>query len=443
MSKSVKILLVCLLFVSLFGQATAYTAQFADEGGTLRLHWRTNIIPIAFSTSLIKQNPYIRPDSDVAGAIQRSLKTWEGASNIKFQFSWTEKQTISPSGKIGDGVSLVTIAPTPENILLFGSDAEEVSARTRIFFNRRGFISEADIVINPYEQFSTDGSVGTFDLEATLTHEIGHLLGLEHSSVTGATMHEHQGKNGVYNLPGYIPRTLAEDDLTGIRALYGAKYADEECCGTVSGKLTLATGKAAKDFQVWAENAATGQVVAGVSSNAEGDFRIDGLHKGQYKIYTQDYSKNSERFYSVENLGEVEVLKDKTQIISKKLNNSQKDFDVQYVGFNGQVSELAVPINGGKSYIIYVGGKNLDADNMTIGFNSPYLNVTPKSLINHDYGADISVVSFEVNVRSEIPLGEYSFFIKAKDEKSQVAVGSLAVERFINPWNSYLLLPAE
>lgn len=441
MSKLIRLLLVCLVLVSSFWQATAYTTQFADEGETTRLHWRTNIIPIVFSTSLVKQNPYVKPDSDIGGAIRRSLETWESASNIKFQVSWTDKQTVSPAGKSGDGVSLVTIAQTPENLLLFGSDAEEVSARTRIFFNHKGFITEADIVINPYEQFSTDGSGGTFDFEATLTHEIGHLLGLDHSSVVGATMHKHQGKNGVYNLPGFGPRTLAEDDLTGIRALYGAKTSNEECCGTVSGKLAFASGKAAKNFQVWAEDAESGQVIAGVLSNADGDFRIDGLSSGLYKIYTQAYSEDRETSSSFESLGEIEVLKDKTQNIIKKLRNKRKFFDVQYVGFNGQVSELAVPINGGKSYRIYVAGKNLDSNNITVGFNSPYLSFTPKSLMNHDYGTDLSVMSFEVNVDSKTPFGEYSFFLKTKDKESQFSVGSLTVEGIVNEWDSHFLSP--
>jgi hypothetical protein len=440
MSKAFKFLLGWLWLLSFTFSTMAYATQFADEGEAMRLRWKTKIISIAFSTSLTKQNPYINPVSDVLGAVEKSLETWENAANIKFQVSWTDKQTISPSGKSGDGVSLITIAQTPENLLLFGSQTEEVSARTRIFFNRKGFITEADIVLNPYEQFSTDGSIGTFDLQATLTHEIGHLLGLEHSTITGATMHDYQAKNGVYNLSGFSPRTLGEDDSTGIRALYGPAASDEECCGTISGSLTLSNGKAAKDFQVWAEDAKSGRVIAGVTSNTSGNFRIEGLHGGQYKIYTQDSGKNSEKSYAVENIGEIEVAKGKTQNIFKKLKSSRKSFAVQYVGFNGQISDLAVPINGGRSYLIYVGGKNLNSDNLTIGFKSPYLSATPKTLINHDYGADISVVSFEVKVASEIPFGEYSFFLKNKDDESQFAVGSLTVEAVDNPWNSHQLL---
>ncbi|MCY7346514.1 MAG: matrixin family metalloprotease [Pyrinomonadaceae bacterium] len=443
MSKTIKIFSVWLLLLSFAGQVAAYATQFADSSETLRLHWNTRLIPIAFSTSLIKPNPYIKPDSDITGAVERSLETWEKAANIKFQVSWTDKQSISPTGKSGDGISLVTVAQTTENILLFGDDANVVSARTRVFFNRKGSITEADIVLNPYEQFSTDGLFGTFDFEATLTHEIGHLLGLEHSSISGATMHGQQGKNGVYNLSSFSSRTLAEDDISGIRALYGANSAEEKCCGAISGKLLQATGRPAKEFQVWAEGAESGRVAAGVLTNADGTFRIEGLLAGQYRLYAQDAGRDATKSFSVEELGEVSLGKGKTAVIFKKLKSETKDFDVRYVGFNGQISELAVPINGGKSYLIYVGGKNLDSGKVSIGFNSPYLTVTPKSLINHNYGADVSVISFEVNVAAEIPLGEYSFFIKSKGANTEFAVGSLTVETFINQWNSYRLLTDE
>ncbi len=443
MYKTLKFFSVWLLLLSFSLQATAYETQFADSGETMRLHWNTKLIPIAFSTSLIKPNLFIRPDSDIQGAIERSLETWENAAHVKFQVSWTDKRSVSPTGKSGDGASLVTIAQTPENLLLFGGDENVVSARTRIFFNRKGFITEADIVLNPYEQFSTDGSFGSFDFEATLTHEIGHLLGLDHSSVTGATMHEHQGRNGVYNLPSYSSRTLAEDDIAGIRALYGAKLSEEDCCGTVTGKLLQANGRTARDFQVWAEEAESGRVAAGVLSNADGFYRIEGLRSGQYKVYAQDFGKILGKSFSVEELGEVSIARGKIQTLSKKLKSATKDFDLRYVGFNGQVSELAVPVNGGKSYMIYVGGVNLDSANIAIGFNSPYISVTPRSLTNHKYGADVSVISFEINVASEIPLGEYSFFVKSKGTETEFAVGSLTVETFVNAWNSHLLLPLD
>ena len=434
MSKILKIFLVLLLLSSFSLSATAYTTQFADEGKTKRLRWKNEVIPIALSDSLTKENLNIKANSDVLRAIRRSLAAWEKVANIKFELTMTDKQSISPSGKSGDGVSLITIAQTTDNLMLFGSDSEAVSARTRIFYNGKGSITEADIVLNPYQQFSTDGSIGTFDLEATLTHEIGHLLGLEHSTIIGATMHAHQGKNGIYNLPGYSSRTLAEDDISGVRALYGAEIPNEECCGTIGGKLLTANSKTAKTVQVWAEESETGRVAAGVLSNEEGNYLIEGVRNGNYTLYAQDYGESKN---AAEELGKVTVGNGKTVHLTNVLKNKPKNFDVQYIGFNGQLSELAVPVNSGNSYLIYIGGKNLDAKNIEISFNSPYFTVTPGTVTKLDYGSELSVVSVEIQVIPGTPAGEYSFSVKNKDNEADFVAGGLTVESFVNPWKSY------
>jgi hypothetical protein len=349
----------------------------------------------------------------------------------------TDKQTVSPSGSYGDGVSLITIAQTPENLLLFGNETDEISAQTRTFYNRQGFISEADIVLNPYQQFSTNGAIGTYDLEATLTHEIGHLLGLEHSSVLGATMQARQGKNGVYNLSAFASRTLAEDDITGIRALYGAKNPEDNCCGTAVGKIIQTKGKTIKKSQIWAEEADSGRVIGSVLTSSDGNFRFEGLTAGSYRFYTQDNGKADTA--TAEELGVFEIIKGKTLSIIKKLKTSEKNFSVQYAGFNGQISDLAVPLNNGKSYLIYIGGKNLDADNLKIGFNSPYFTITPDTITKHDYGSEISVLSFEIKIDTNTPTGEYSLFVQSQNDSKQFLVGGITIENFINPWSSYVL----
>ncbi|MCA1623938.1 MAG: matrixin family metalloprotease [Acidobacteria bacterium] len=388
----------------------AYRVQFADEAAMKPLRWKNGKIPIALSTSLIKQNFSIRNESDTVNAIRRSLLTWEKVTNVEFEVSWTDLQSLSPSGNSGDGVSLITIAPTSENLVLFGNETGDVSARTRVFFNRKGFINEADIVLNPYQQFSTDGAIGTFDLEATITHELGHLLGLEHSSVISSTMYAQQRKNGTLNLSGFSLRTLAEDDIAGIRSLYGAKNAEKDCCGQLHGKLIQTDGKPAKNMQVWAEEAETGRVMGEVLTVADGSFLFEGLVEGIYRIYTQETS-DKVIFGAAEELGEIKVKKGKTLNITKKLKDTPNGFGLLYAGFNGQLSELAVPLNDGKSYTVYIGGKNLDTKSVHIDFNSPFFSITPGTITTHDFGSQVSVVSFEVNVKSQTPPGEYSFIV--------------------------------
>jgi predicted Zn-dependent protease len=428
-------------------QAAAYTVQFADEAKTVRLRWKNGVIPVAISTSLTKSNPYIKSENDLSEAIKHSFEAWEKAANVRFEITTTDRQTISASGKTGDGVSLVTIAPTPENLLLFGGNddvSEETAARTRTFYNNKGFITEADIVLNPYQQFSTDGSIGTFDLQATLTHEIGHLLGLEHSIVSGATMFERQGKNGTYGLNSFSPRTLTADDIAGVRALYGANAAaaSADCCGSISGKLSAAVtnrSAPAANVQVWIEEVASGRIVAGVLTSADGVFRLEGIPMGRYTIYARQGSSGEsavgKTVVAAQSLGEIDVIKNRTTNFTKKLKTTVKTFDVRYVGFNGHLSELAVLLNGGKSFVVYVGGKNLDADNYKIRFNSAFLSLVPNTVVKHDYGAEISVISFEVKADQQIPTGEYGFYLQSKTGEIAFSAGGLTVDAFVNPWS--------
>ncbi len=442
MYKLVKTFLLSLLLLIFTISTTAYTWQFADQDERQPLRWKSGTIPIAISSSLLKSSPNVTPDSDVMGAVKKSLETWEKAAAVKFEVTIVDKQSVSPSGKFGDGVSLITIAQTPENAVLFGGDSEDVSARTRVFYSGKGFITEADVVLNPYQRFSTNGALDTFDLESTLTHEIGHLLGLEHSNIAGATMYAHQGKNGIYNVSAFSSRTLSEDDVAGIRALYGVGSADENCCGTINGKLLLPDVKNLKIFQVWVEDSASGRVAAGVYTDSTGNFKIEGLSTGTYRAYAKELTDGSFST-SDEFLGETSVVKGKTSNLIKRLNAKHKDFSIQYVGFNNQISDLSIPLNRGKSYTIFVGGKNLDPDSLTINFNSPYLSVMPNSLNKHDYGDDISVFSFEIKVNPEIPKGDYSFYLQNKNKEIAYFIGGLTIEDFVIPGNSVFTFSTE
>ncbi len=430
MARQAKFLSVLFALLIFSITSAANVPQFSETAITPELRWKKVTIPVAFSNSLLRSNPAIRPDSDIQGAVRRSLETWEEIANIEFQVTWTDKLSVSPAGNSGDGTSLITIAQTPENLLIFGGDSDEISARTRVFFNRRGEISEADIVLNPYQQFSTDGAFGTFDFESTLTHEIGHLLGLEHSTVVGATMNEHQGKNGTFNLSSISPRSLSEDDITQIRAIYGARDA-EDCCGTVDGKISLSNGKPLKGFNVWLEESETGRVFAGTKINTDGSFLLRGLQANKYRVYAQDGAGG----FGGQDLGEIEISKGKITSFIKKITPSAKDFDVQFTGFNGQLSKLAVPVNGGKSYQIFVGGKNLNPEDFQIGVTSPFFRVSSGKINKLDYGRNISVFSFEVTSLPETPTGEYTIYLQKSDGEIEFLPGSLAVENFLNPWN--------
>ncbi len=384
---------------------SAYEMQFGGNLKKTPLRWRSGIINLTLSNSLRQPAPNIKPNSDVVGAVQRSLKTWESATNIKFQTVWSDKLSISRADGVGDGASLITIAATPENAAPFQGKFSEMPGRTRTFFDNRGTIVEADIVLNPYQQFSTDGSFGTFDLESALTHEIGHLLGLDHSAVLAATMYSQQGKNGTFSLPAISPRTLAEDDLAGIRTLYGAKTEDGNCCGVVSGAITNSDGRPLSGWQVWAEGVATGKMFAAVNNNEKGLWSISGLPNGKYQIIAQSEKSGAEI------LGQIIIESDKTAVLNYGFAPRQRFLNPQLLGYNGQLSTLAVPISAGNWQTVFLGGENITPGNLSSGnisTSSPFLQVSAESLTKQNFDAAFPVVSFNLVVDPELPSGEYN-----------------------------------
>jgi hypothetical protein len=429
MKRAVRILVPLLLLASTFGA----TAPMAPNSA---LKWKATKIQIAVSSSLTRENSAIKAGSDVEGAIRRSLKTWEKVANIEFVETSTDRQNVSPSGAAGDGTSLITIAPSAENVLLFSKDPDQVAATTRLFYSGRGFITEADIVLNPYQQFSTDGTFGTYDLESTITHEIGHLLGLEHSTVIGSTMHESFGKNGVYGLQHFAARSLSASDIAAVRAIYGSR-GNVECCGQVSGKLLFSSGKFVKAAEVWLEDAVTGDVETKTLSTIDGTFRFEGIATGSYKVFAQD-ARQLKSTFPAQQIGEVSVEKGETNASTRRISLSPRNLELSYLGFNGQLSDVAVSLNAGRTYTIYIGGKNLDPKAISISFNSPYITVVPNTLRSQDYDR-VSAVSFEVRIDPRAPNGSYSIFAETRDGDRSSLVGALSIDSFSNPFSTFIL----
>jgi hypothetical protein len=69
-------------------------------------------------------------------------------------------------------------------------------------------------------------------------------------------------------------------------------------------------------------------------------------------------------------------------------------------------------------------------------FNSPNITVVPNSRLEYDYGNEVSVLSFEVRIAKNTPLGEYGIFVGASNERTTCLAGSLTVEEFENVWSN-------
>jgi len=143
---------------------------------------------------------------DVPAAIDASFTAWADVDE-----AW-----ISVDERATD------LAPTvdldEENLVFFTSDwpeGNEALAITTTWTDDSGAIVQYDIYINATVPWSTTGADDAFDLRAAVTHEVGHVLGLGHSEVAGATMfakHEHADLHR---------RELHDDDVEAARYLYG------------------------------------------------------------------------------------------------------------------------------------------------------------------------------------------------------------------------------
>src|ERR1700760_498930 len=223
------LLILSALVLAPVAPARAYTLQYTSNAATTQIHWPTTTINVALSTSFNNPPAFIHATSAQATlAVRRALAHWSQAANIQFNIGSSGNQDVA-----SDGVSLITIADTPANRTFFGGQGQR-PGKANVIFDGSGNITEADVAVNPVSTridpntgaevptfFSTDGTPGSYDLESTLTHEIGHLLGLEHSGVVGATMQPRQGTNGTYDLPNFTTRSLSSDDIAGVRSIYG------------------------------------------------------------------------------------------------------------------------------------------------------------------------------------------------------------------------------
>jgi hypothetical protein len=103
------------------------------------------------------------------------------------------------------------------------SHGDTLAAHTSVRSDpRTGAVEEAIIELNGAFQFTDVDPVPSdaLDLESVFLHELGHVIGLAHSSDRRGVMH-------AGTKPGAAPRrALADDDIRGVCAIYPAGAAD-------------------------------------------------------------------------------------------------------------------------------------------------------------------------------------------------------------------------
>ncbi len=139
-------------------------------------------------------------------SIKNAMHTW----NAELGFAAFQFKDVLPASDqpLANGKSVI------HWLVLSSADRSEGrQAVTLVAWNGAG-IDKADMLINARDfKYSTDPKEGEIDIESLVLHELGHILGLAHSSASGSAMNEH--------LPyGILRRSLAPEDIARIRCKY-------------------------------------------------------------------------------------------------------------------------------------------------------------------------------------------------------------------------------
>ena len=152
------------------------------------------------------QSKYLSPDLAI-NAIRMAADAWNAAgANIRLVYSGTTS-----------GASLTM---NNKNELFFRDDENgSFAAETYSWWDANNRYKDSDIVFYEasYKYFSMSGCSQGVYLENVAPHEFGHMLGLKHTTVAGATM---EATFKTWCDRGWL--TLDDDDISGIRSMYPA-----------------------------------------------------------------------------------------------------------------------------------------------------------------------------------------------------------------------------
>ncbi len=234
--------------------ATRLTYSMPD--GNIPVYWPRASFPIGYQIDrrVIATLP--------VGAVERAFSLWSNIPDADVSFNDLGLADGLRAGQ--DGRNVVTLTDD-----LFRD--QKAIAVTSNWFDNSGRLTEADI------QLDTSMSKSDYNIQSALVHEIGHVLGLDHSAVLSAVMYPYISR-------GAEPSVLDSDDRIVIATMY--PNTDPTLIGgTLQGKV-MGDGGGIFAAQVVAVNEA-GEPVATALTNSVGEFELRAIPPGNYRIYAE------------------------------------------------------------------------------------------------------------------------------------------------------------
>lgn len=204
------------------------------------LAWERPCTGIALSVEAMSED---LSEEELRAILGRSIATWEGVEcdgvAIGVDIALFEEESVCVAPFYRDDGGNVNAVTFVEDWAERGNDPAAFALTTVWHRRSTGEILDADMEVNeqrgPYGVCPADGCVDrrTVDLENVFTHELGHYLGLAHSTEAEATMFASAVAGET------LKRDLAADDVAGICEVYPPGTPEGVCDATPRGGLVL------------------------------------------------------------------------------------------------------------------------------------------------------------------------------------------------------------
>jgi len=193
--------------------AEAFERTRVDTDPSRAIFWRFRTVGLHTAVDTSEDVP----PSGVQAALEASIATWNAAGS-----GCSDLQLVDEGYPTTLGTNLSGAPVDRQNRIVWRedrwpADPDALALATVVYRRSTGEIQDADIDLNgAHHLFTTtdDPDAADNDVANTLTHELGHLIGLEHVEDPDATMY------GLAPPGDLAKRTLSEDEVEAVCFIY-------------------------------------------------------------------------------------------------------------------------------------------------------------------------------------------------------------------------------